>query len=163
AVIRPYELWKHPQGLAEALHALLAAFPPYDRVAVTMTGELCDCFATKRQGVSCLLDAVAEVAAGTPVWVWRNDGGLVSLAAARRPSTRAAAHARLARMLCADTETCSHEATLPLAERVLLRLNHRLQNAAANVLKALPGPPQTIILSGSGEFLARIVVEPHLQ
>src|SRR5262245_15374302 len=48
ATSRPFALWKQPRDLAAALRELVADLPPAGRVAVTMTGELCDCFATKR-------------------------------------------------------------------------------------------------------------------
>ena len=51
-----------------------AAMPPADRVAVTMTGELCDCFRTKREGVESILDATLEVWPGRKVCVWGTDG-----------------------------------------------------------------------------------------
>src|SRR5262249_34155249 len=37
-----FPLWKEPRGLSAALRRLTAGLP-FDRVAVTMTGELCDC------------------------------------------------------------------------------------------------------------------------
>jgi probable H4MPT-linked C1 transfer pathway protein len=80
---RPFALWKSPAALPDALRDLLRDWPPYDRLAVTMTGELCDCFASKREGVRAILDAVRAVAGSTPVRVWRNDGRLVDLAAAQ--------------------------------------------------------------------------------
>src|SRR5438046_1175169 len=46
-----FPLWKQPADLPAALSALLASMPHSTRLAVTMTGELCDCFATKREGV----------------------------------------------------------------------------------------------------------------
>ena len=60
----PFELWKRPADLAGALRELLATLPAYQRLAVTMTGELCDCFESKRQGVQFILGAVAGLAAG---------------------------------------------------------------------------------------------------
>jgi probable H4MPT-linked C1 transfer pathway protein len=269
ARFQPYELWKHPEGLAGALSCVLASLPAFDVLAVTMTGELCDCFATKRQGVQFILDAVRTVAAKATVRVWRNDGKLVDLAVARqtplqvaaanwlalatwagrharsgpallvdigstttdiiplqdgvpvprgrtdperltalelvytgvrrtpvcallagggaaelfattrdvflvlgalpedaedhdtadgRPATQAAARARLARMVCADAETCSPTDTRKLAERVLLKQVYLLQTALEIVARRLPGPPWTVILAGSGEFLARLVL-----
>ncbi|HYT89715.1 MAG TPA: hydantoinase/oxoprolinase family protein [Gemmataceae bacterium] len=265
ASLLPFELWKKPDGLVEALRGLFAIMPPFDALAVTMTGELCDCFATKREGVQFILDAVASAAANRPIHVWRTDGRFVSVAEARatplqtaaanwlalatyagrfapqgpavlidigstttdivplvdgkpaprgrpdpdrlrcgelvytgvrrtplcallgggaaaelfattldvclilealpedpsdratadgRPATRAAAHARLARMLCADAETCTPAETRKLAERALLKQVHLLTSALRQVSERLPGL-QTVILAGSGEFLAR--------
>jgi probable H4MPT-linked C1 transfer pathway protein len=270
---QPFALWKNPAGLPAALTELIRDLPYRDLLAVTMTGELCDCFETKRQGVKAILDAVAAVAGSTPVRVWRTDGRLVDVSAARvtplqtaaanwlalatwagrhapagpgllidigstttdivalcdgqpiprgridpqrlhcrelvytgvrrtpvcallgasgaaewfataldvylvlgdvaedvanrdtadaRPATRRAAHARLARMLCADFETCSEEETLRLARQVRARQVALLRDALDHVAATLPGPPRAIILAGSGEFLARQVLEPQL-
>jgi probable H4MPT-linked C1 transfer pathway protein len=86
-----FALWKEPAGLADALRHLLRDWPPYELLAVTMTGELCDCFATKREGVRAILDAVSAVAGTTPVRVWATDGRLVELDAARARPLRVAA------------------------------------------------------------------------
>jgi (4-(4-[2-(gamma-L-glutamylamino)ethyl]phenoxymethyl)furan-2-yl)methanamine synthase len=269
ARLQPFALWKNPQGLPQALQALLHDLPDADTLAVTMTGELCDCFETKRQGVLHILDAVETVAGKRRLRVWRSDGKLTDVAAARavplqvaaanwlalatftgrfaaqgpgllidigstttdlvplaggrpvprgrtdserlrhhelvyvgvrrtpvcallgtggaaelfattldvfltngaisegkadldtadgRPATRAAAHARLARMLCADAETCAPEETRRLADRVLLKLVYHLGFAVEASVKHLLGPPQTIVLAGSGEFLARLIL-----
>jgi probable H4MPT-linked C1 transfer pathway protein len=86
---RPFALWRNPTGLPQALAGLLRespGLPTADELAVTMTGELCDCFASKREGVHAILDAVETVADGMPVWVWRTDGRLVDLAVARAES-----------------------------------------------------------------------------
>src|SRR5262245_36408871 len=86
----PFALWKHPDRLTEHLAALLAELPHGDRLAVTLTGELCDCFATRRQGVHAILDAVGAVAAGREVRVWRNDGRFVDAEAARATALQVA-------------------------------------------------------------------------
>ncbi len=272
ARLHPFALWKNPQGLVPALQALLHGLPDADTLAVTMTGELCDCFETRRHGVLHILDAVAAVAGKRRLRVWRNDGQLIDLSAARaaplpiaaanwlalatyagrftasgpallidvgstttdlvpladgrpvprgrtdperlrnhellyagvrrtpicallgtggaaelfattldvfltlgavsedkadldtadgRPATRAAAHARLARMLCADAETCAPEETHRLAVGVLVKLVNHLGIAMEGVTKHLEEPPQTVVLSGSGEFLARLVLNEN--
>src|SRR5437870_5322249 len=79
----PFALWKSPQLLPEVLAMLLADFPTSDVLAVTMTGELCDCFASKREGVRAILDAVAGVAEHRRVRVWTNQERFVDLAYAR--------------------------------------------------------------------------------
>jgi hypothetical protein len=266
--LRPFALWKDPAGLTDALCPLLQGWPPFAQLAVTMTGELCDCFASKRQGVGAMLDAVTA-AGSVPVKVWRSDGRFVDVATARttplqvaaanwlalavyagryapagpallldigstttdvvplrdgnpvprgrtdperlrshelvytgvrrtplcallglggaaelfattldvflvlgaiaedptntatadgRPATRAAAHARLARMLCADLETSTEDQRRKLAERALLRQVHALTFAVEHVAGQLPGPPQTVLIAGSGEFLAELVL-----
>jgi probable H4MPT-linked C1 transfer pathway protein len=266
ARLQPFELWKDPAGLPDALRGLLRSMPSFDRLAVTMTGELCDCFETRRAGVLAILDALDAVADGRPVRVWLTDGRLVKLARARekplraaaanwlalatfagrcapqgpallidvgstttdlvplhngrplprghsdterleasellysgvrrtplcailgteaaaelfattldvyllleripedpadrttadgRPATRAAAHARLARMLCADAETCTLAEARRLAERVLFKQVGQLVLAINQVARKMPAPPRTLILAGSGEFLVR--------
>ena len=83
----PFEVWRQPERLAEALEAVLKELPPYDLLAVTMTAELCDCFQTKREGVLRVLEAAREAsgraAAEKPLKVFRVDGRLVDLDAAR--------------------------------------------------------------------------------
>src|SRR5437763_9179514 len=90
ALLRPFALWKNPVGLAGALRDLLASVPLFDFLAVTMTGELCDCFATKRDGVAAILAAV-EAAAGRAVRVWQTTGRFTDLAAARATPLQTAA------------------------------------------------------------------------
>jgi probable H4MPT-linked C1 transfer pathway protein len=266
----PFALWKDPAGLPDALRSLAASMPPADCLAVTMTGELCDCFESKRQGVYALLAAAEAAASGKPVRVWRSDGRFVDLATARktplqvaaanwlalakfagrfapkgpallidigstttdivplvngrpvpkgrtdperlrcselvylgvrrtplcalrgdlaaewfattqdlflilkwlpeepanrdtpdgRPATRAAAHARLARMLCGDLETTTEEERGKLANILLLSAVYRLKTPMEVVAeKRLPGPPETVILSGEGDFLAHVVLQ----
>ena len=266
-----FPLWKHPERLAEELRRLGAAMPPHDRLALTMTGELCDCFATKREGVRAILQSVRDMAGATPIRVWSlqqrfldwheacddplrvaaanwlaqaafvaqqypadasllidtgstttdivylNHGkpeprGLTDperlatgelvytgvrrtpLCAVRgmdvaaeffatmrdvyvylrlvpedpddcdtadnRPATRACAHARLARMRCADVDTYSSEQAWRLAERAL-RMQCRMVRSGLNRVLAGRAPVQRIILSGSGEVLGRSVCILH--
>ncbi len=262
---RPFALWKTPAALPDALSDLLRDWLPYDLLAVTMTGELCDCFATKREGVAAILNAVTAVAGPTPVRVWLTDGRLVDLAAARsspllaaaanwlalatyvgrfaprgpallidvgstttdivplfdgrpvprgrtdtqrihcselaytgvirtplcailgsrgvaeffattrdvflmlgrlpedpadcdtadgRPATRACAEARIARMIGADLETSTADERRKVAEFALLRQVTYVGGCVESVAKKLPRLPETIVLSGVGEFLA---------
>ncbi len=262
---RPFALWKNPDGLADALSGLIADMPPADLFAVTMTGELCDCFESKRQGVNAILDAVETAAPGKSIRVWRTDGRFSGVAAARvepltaaatnwlalatlagryapegpallidigstttdivplhdgrpvpqgrtdsqrlrsgelvytgvrrtplcaimgqegaaelfattldaylvigsiaedsddhntadgRPATKAAAHARLARMMCADLETSTKEEREKLANRILLKQVNMLQFAVERVCGLLQEPPRTVVLAGEGEFPA---------
>ena len=74
ALSMPFELWKRPEGLGPALAGLVAALPRFDRIALTMTAELCDCYATKAEGVQAVLDAILYASKGRPVSVWCIDG-----------------------------------------------------------------------------------------
>jgi probable H4MPT-linked C1 transfer pathway protein len=265
----PFALWKSPAALPEQLRQLLRDWPPYDALAVTMTGELCDCFVSKREGVCAILDSVGAVAGDVPVRVWRNDGRLVDIAVARadplpvaaanwlalatfagrftprgpallidigstttdmvplldgrpvprgrtdserlrlgelaytgvirtplcailgtrgaaeffattrdvflmlgdlpedpcdcdtadgRPATRAAAEARIARMIGADLETSTAEEREKLVQFALLRQVTHIAGCIETVARQLPRLPETIILSGVGEFLAQIAL-----
>ncbi|HWG47586.1 MAG TPA: hydantoinase/oxoprolinase family protein [Gemmataceae bacterium] len=265
----PFALWKDPALLPHALRTLIGQMPAADVWAVTTTGELCDCFESKRQGVHVILDAVKEAAGNTPVHVWRNDGCFVDVAVARetalqvaaanwlalatfagpyatwgasllidvgstttdivplldgrpipqertdpqrlrchelvytgvrrtplcallggagaaelfattldvylvleclqarpsdrstadgRPGTKPHAHARLARMLCADLESSTEAERLELAERVVSRQIELIQAAVTEVAARLPTTPLTVLFAGEGEFLAERAV-----
>ncbi len=95
-------LWRESDRLADKLRTVVAESPPCDRVAVTMTGELADCFATRTEGVQFILQAVQQATDGRPVRVYLVDGRFVAPAAAQTEALRAAAanwHA-LARFAC---------------------------------------------------------------
>lgn len=85
AALRPFELWKNPAGLAAALQHLVPAElqTHYEAVAVTMTGELCDCFANRAEGVRAIVDAVESAFGTIPVAYWRNDGTWATATKAR--------------------------------------------------------------------------------
>jgi hypothetical protein len=51
--------------------------PRHDRVALTMTGELCDCFDSRHAGVVAILRSADEAADGTPLCVWTTCGEFV--------------------------------------------------------------------------------------
>jgi probable H4MPT-linked C1 transfer pathway protein len=89
--VRPYALWKQPNGLAAELRGLAAELPPAARCAVTMTGELCDRFPTSRDGVLQILDAVSSALPDLAVHVWRTDGQFVSVEDARADPRQCAA------------------------------------------------------------------------
>jgi probable H4MPT-linked C1 transfer pathway protein len=266
--VQPFALWKDPAGLTAALGKLVDTMPAADVLAITMTGELCDCYESKRQGVLAILDAAEAMAGKRSIKVWAINGfveiGLARkdplpvaaanwLALARfaagfipegcglvidvgstttdiipivaggpapkgftdpdrlrslelvytgvrrtplcavlgagvaaeffattldvnlvleqiaeddtdrhtadgRPATKVAAHARLARMLGGDAESVSPQETIKLAERALLRQVYHLTMAFDHVARSLPEPPQSVILAGEGEFLARLVL-----
>src|SRR5206468_31402 len=75
-----------------------------------------------------------------------------------RPATIEGAHARLARMICADSETCLPQVTGDLAQEIFHRQRTLLRSAVTHISAQLPSPPRMIVISGSGEFLARQLV-----
>jgi probable H4MPT-linked C1 transfer pathway protein len=69
---REFALWKEPKRLESELRQLVQSWS-WKQVAVTMTGELCDCFATKREGVTAIAEAAFKVF-GPETRFWRIDG-----------------------------------------------------------------------------------------
>ncbi len=87
----PFALSREPEGLDRALVALIERAPVTDSLAVTMTGELCDCFRSKAEGVQHILAAVERVARGREVRVYLMDGRFVTVAEAHDTPHLAAA------------------------------------------------------------------------
>lgn len=273
-----FAVWRDPGGLATALEELASGLSPFDRLAVTMTAELCDCFETKREGVLRIVAAVnaafpdhdarfwgtdgafhdrgsidadplvaaasnwlalATVAAGLagdapavlidvgttttdviPILGGRvaargrtdtdrlRNGELIYAGVSRTPvcalttelpfqgtptglaaelfattgdvyvvlgdlspdeiqsptaDGRTTSHERsverLARMVCADRESCSDEDAVDLARAADGVLFERLLASARRACEATVGTPRVAVVSGSGEFLARRVAE----
>jgi probable H4MPT-linked C1 transfer pathway protein len=73
-----FALWREPTRLAQELRTIIAEAPPCDHLAVTMTGELADCFESKAIGVQAILKAVNSAADGRHTRVYLTDGMLVS-------------------------------------------------------------------------------------
>jgi len=53
---RPFALWRSPTRLADHLQQLTHAWPEPDAIAVTMTGEIADCYPSKATGVAAIVD-----------------------------------------------------------------------------------------------------------
>jgi uncharacterized hydantoinase/oxoprolinase family protein len=76
-----------------------------------------------------------------------------------KPATRPFARARLARMIAADGVEFNHRDAVALAQAAADAQVSRLAAAAQQVSQGLPTAPQTVVLSGHGEFLARAALE----
>jgi (4-(4-[2-(gamma-L-glutamylamino)ethyl]phenoxymethyl)furan-2-yl)methanamine synthase len=87
----PIALWRHPQMLAEKLGELVERSPAAEGLAATMTGELCDCFNSKAEGVRHILDSIVIVAKNRPVRVYCVDGRFATPSEARKSPKLAAA------------------------------------------------------------------------
>jgi len=71
----PFALWRAPAELPSRLRQLLLpqqAAP--DLIALTLTGELADCFPTKSAGVQSIVQSVQSAFPGIPVRVWLTSG-----------------------------------------------------------------------------------------
>ncbi|MFT3878102.1 MAG: hydantoinase/oxoprolinase family protein [Gemmatales bacterium] len=79
AVTMPFPLWKQPNQISGSIAQLVRRLPTKGPVAVTMTGELCDCFPNKTAGVRHILAEVETALRERPVFVWRNDGKWASI------------------------------------------------------------------------------------
>jgi probable H4MPT-linked C1 transfer pathway protein len=86
----PFPLWQHPEQLAAKLTQMLARAAG-DRLAVTMTGELADCFQSKAHGVDSILAAVRTAAGSRTTRVYLTSGQFVTMNEAGVEWRRAAA------------------------------------------------------------------------
>ncbi|MDE2059246.1 MAG: H4MPT-linked C1 transfer pathway protein [candidate division NC10 bacterium] len=87
-VRRYFELWNHSSSLRPLLQEIQGDLGPADAMVLTMTGELCDAFDDRAEGVARIIDAVREGAPGIPLYavdldsrLVRVDGGKVDLLA----------------------------------------------------------------------------------
>lgn len=74
---RAFPLWKQPEKLAASLAEMIAAAPPAEHIAITMTGELADCYETKAEGVQSIVEAAQQAAGQKHLSVYLVDGRLV--------------------------------------------------------------------------------------
>lgn len=94
-----FPLWQKPNELAEVLRRLIQAFAGEGdaSIAMTMTGELADCYETKADGVRAIVAATVEAARGRWVRVATTDDRWLSPeAAVAQHQAAAAANWRLA-------------------------------------------------------------------
>lgn len=86
-----FPLWQKRDELPQALTTVLANCPSSERLALTMTGELADCFVTKREGVAFIVESVRSAAGLRECAVYLTTGELVALPTAINRPTEAAA------------------------------------------------------------------------
>jgi probable H4MPT-linked C1 transfer pathway protein len=72
-----FPLWNQSHRLSEVLRDIISHVET-DFLAVTMTGELADCFESKQQGVQFISNAVVEAATNSGnIYVYRTDGNWI--------------------------------------------------------------------------------------
>lgn len=79
AVRRYFELWNHARDLCQLLKEIYGNLGPADAMVLTMTGELCDAFNDRAEGVAYIIDAAREAVQGVPLYAINLDGRLVRL------------------------------------------------------------------------------------
>ena len=78
-----------------------------------------------------------------------------------KPATKVAAHDRVARMLCCDRHEVSLEEATNIAKFLDDVIRQRLAGSLDRVVHRLPDPCKTILVSGSGSFLARQLIHDN--
>jgi probable H4MPT-linked C1 transfer pathway protein len=88
-----FPLWKSPEGLAPIVAQLINAAPDFDRVAVTITGELADCYSTREEGICRILEQITQLIPATLLAIYSVQGEwLTPSEAARKPWAVAASN-----------------------------------------------------------------------
>ena len=268
-----FPLWRDPNGLSQQVRTIISEAPKADHLAITMTGELADCFENKAAGVRHILRMVSDGSDNRHTRVYLVDGRMVApqvavtlpqLAAASnwhalarfagrfaktgaallvdvgstttdiiplhdgqpiakgksdterllcgelfytgverspacavahtvlyrgqqcpvaqevfatmrdaylllaglaedpadhhtadgRPATKAAAKIRIGRIIAADSEEVNHRDAAAIAQCLADAQAAQLATAIQKVVSAMPAPPEKVILSGHGDFLA---------
>jgi len=86
-------MWQEWQSLAVSVAKLLNECPAFVGVAVTMTGELADCFATRAEGVAVILEQLTSILPASMVSIYCVDGTWKTVAqSARDPWSVAASN-----------------------------------------------------------------------
>jgi len=76
----PCPLWKGIEQLQAPVQRIIRRLPSGCRHAITMTGELVDCFTDRQQGVGAILQAMAGMLSGAQIQVFAGPRGLLPLA-----------------------------------------------------------------------------------
>ncbi len=85
-----FPLWMRSSDLSNVLRSMIESAPAADQIALTMTGELTDCFKTKQEGVEFIIDSILA-ATELPVFVYLTGDEFADASIARLEFMRAAA------------------------------------------------------------------------
>ncbi len=78
-----FAMWKYSDQLSQKLQTAIPDWTSYDRIAVTMTGELADCFESRQQGVAHICDAVVNAASASQLLFYQTTGDFVDSVSAK--------------------------------------------------------------------------------
>lgn len=73
-----FAMWRDSKLLAQQIRTAISEAPPCDHLAITMTGELADCFESKEVGIRFILEAIKSGSDNRHTRVYLVDGRLVS-------------------------------------------------------------------------------------
>ena len=140
----PFELWRRWQELPAALCSIVAARRPQQIVA-TMTGEIADCYPSRRAGVAHIVGALEAAARAVepaaPLLIYLVDGSLVSAPEAlSRPLEAAASNWHAVARLAA------HHAKTPRA--VLIDIG----STTTDIIPLMDGAPQPLARDDVGRM-----------
>jgi (4-(4-[2-(gamma-L-glutamylamino)ethyl]phenoxymethyl)furan-2-yl)methanamine synthase len=79
-----FPLWKFPDQLGQAIGEILRIAPEFHCLAVTMTGELADCYETREEGVCRILEQLTSVVPAPLVRIYGVDGTWYTVSHAAR-------------------------------------------------------------------------------
>jgi len=79
AIRRYFELWNNARDLRRLLQEIYSDLGRADAMVLTMTGELCDAFNDRAEGIAHIIDAARGAAQGIPLYVINLDGLLIRL------------------------------------------------------------------------------------
>lgn len=89
-ILLPCPLWQGVERLEAALAEALGVLGPARLHAITMTGEMADCFAGRSEGVASIVAAMRTALAGATLRVWAGRTGLVDAEEAHRLTAQVA-------------------------------------------------------------------------
>ena len=142
---RPFPLWRRWRELPAALGDLVAGREPH-RLVATMTGEICDCYASRAEGVAHIAESLAAAASALgcpePPGIYLVDGRIATVAEAIRDWRLAAAsnwHA-----------TARLAATLAPEQRALLL---DIGSTTTDIVPLLAGRPAPRACDDAGRLL----------
>ena len=90
AASHSFKMWENAPQLATELRTVIAEAPTADHLAITMTGELADCFESRTEGVLFIIRALEKVSDGRHLRIYLTNGDLVTTQVARQNPLQAA-------------------------------------------------------------------------
>ena len=86
----PFALWRLHERLQEVLHSVIVRCPSL-RLVATMTGEIADCYPSRRVGVECIIRALRQVSSGRELGIYHLGGTICSAEVAQEQPLQVAA------------------------------------------------------------------------